>query len=89
MLLFYRARNPDSALNSCLQCYAHPPASTHCVCHAFCRSMPAAWRGVRDEKLSEVSGIPGGVFVHAGGFIGGNATYEGVLEMARKSLVLE
>lgn len=23
------------------------------------RDMPAAWRGLRDEKLSEVSGIPG------------------------------
>lgn len=29
------------------------------------------WRGIRDEKLSEVSGIPGGIFVHASGFIGG------------------
>jgi hypothetical protein len=29
-------------------------------------------------------GVPGCVFVHASGFIGGNATYEGVLEMARK-----
>lgn len=50
------------------------------------KSMPEAWRGVRDEELSQVSGIPGGVFVHAAGFIGGNATYEGVLEMARKSI---
>lgn len=48
--------------------------------------MPEAWRGVRDEELSQVSGIPGGVFVHAAGFIGGNATYEGALEMARKSI---
>jgi hypothetical protein len=111
------------------------------------RDMPAAWRGLRDAKLSEVSGIPGCVFVHTGGFIGGevgrsreslpkglvglpgyvwgcavemtvtngkalsqpccrsvllclafpsppladvgNDTWEGVLEMARKSLVLE
>jgi uncharacterized UPF0160 family protein len=33
-----------------------------------------------------VSGVPGCVFVHASGFIGGNATYEGALEMARLSL---
>lgn len=50
--------------------------------------MPAAWRGLRDEKLSEVAGIPGCVFVHASGFIGGAVTYEGVLEMARKSLTM-
>ena len=29
------------------------------------------WRGIRDEKLSEISGIAGGIFVHASGFIGG------------------
>lgn len=45
-----------------------------------------AWRGLRDEELSKVSGVPGCVFVHASGFIGGNASYEGVLQMARLSL---
>jgi len=47
--------------------------------------MPEPWRGVRDEKLSEVTGIPGCVFCHAAGFIGGNDTYEGALEMAKRS----
>ena len=37
----------------------------------------------------QVSGIPGCVFVHASGFIGGNATLEGALEMARKALTLD
>jgi hypothetical protein len=37
----------------------------------------------------QITGIPGCVFVHAGGFIGGAATYESVLEMARKSLVMD
>jgi hypothetical protein len=50
------------------------------------RSMPEAWWGLRDAKLSEVSGIPGCVFCHASGFIGGNDSYEGVLAMARASL---
>lgn len=50
------------------------------------KDLPQAWKGVRDEKLSEVSGIPGCVFVHAGGFIGGNATFEGALEMAKKAV---
>ncbi|OMH79965.1 UPF0160 protein [Zancudomyces culisetae] len=50
------------------------------------KALPEAWRGVRDEELSNLSGIPGCIFVHATGFIGGNATLEGALEMARKSL---
>ena len=32
------------------------------------------WRALRDEQLSQASGVPGGVFVHANGFIGGHAT---------------
>ncbi|KAH0629076.1 hypothetical protein JD844_010879 [Phrynosoma platyrhinos] len=49
-------------------------------------SLLEEWRGLRDEELSEVSGIPGCVFVHSSGFIGGNHTKEGALEMARKTL---
>ncbi|XP_064634503.1 MYG1 exonuclease-like [Lineus longissimus] len=49
-------------------------------------SLMEEWKGIRDEKLSEISGIPGCVFVHANGFIGGNNTYEGVLEMSRQTL---
>ncbi|XP_053171427.1 UPF0160 protein MYG1, mitochondrial [Scomber japonicus] len=49
-------------------------------------SLLEEWRGVRDEALSKLSGIQGCIFVHAGGFIGGNKTQEGVLEMARRTL---
>lgn len=49
-------------------------------------SLLEEWRGVRDEALSELSGIPGCIFVHASGFIGGNKTQEGALEMARRTL---
>jgi len=49
-------------------------------------SLPAEWRGVRDAELEAVSKIPGAFFVHAGGFIGGNRTREGVLAMADASL---
>jgi uncharacterized UPF0160 family protein len=48
--------------------------------------MPEAWCGVRDAELSKASGIEGCTFCHASGFTGGNETYEGVLEMARKSM---
>lgn len=52
------------------------------------KGLPEAWRGVRDEELSKLSGIPGCIFVHAGGFIGGNTTFEGALEMAKKAVEL-
>jgi uncharacterized UPF0160 family protein len=39
------------------------------------KPLPSAWRGVRDEALSELSGIPTG-----------NATYEGALAMAKQGL---
>lgn len=50
------------------------------------QSLPTEWRGVRDEELDKVSGIPGCVFVHAAGFIGGNKTFEGALALAQKAL---
>ena len=45
-----------------------------------------AWRGLRDAALAEASGIAGAKFVHATGFIGGNATFDGALQMALKTL---
>ncbi|CAO1638977.1 unnamed protein product [Sympodiomycopsis kandeliae] len=50
------------------------------------KALPEQWRGVRDQQLSELSGIQGCIFVHASGFIGGNATKEGALQMAQKAL---
>ncbi len=52
------------------------------------KALPAAWRGLRDEQLSEVAGIPGCVFVHASGFIGGSQSYDGAVAMAKKALKL-
>jgi len=52
------------------------------------KALPEVWRGLRDEKLSEASGIDGGIFVHASGFIGGNKTKGGALALARKALDL-
>lgn len=31
------------------------------------KSLPKEWQGLRDEQLSQLSGIPGCVFVHASG----------------------
>jgi len=50
------------------------------------KPLPEAWRGFRDEELDAIAGVPGCVFVHAAGFIGGNKTWEGVKEMALKAL---
>jgi uncharacterized UPF0160 family protein len=50
------------------------------------KDLPNPWKGVRDEELDKVSGIPGGVFVHAAGFIGGNKTFGGALAMAQKAV---
>ncbi|KAI0430665.1 putative UPF0160 protein C27H6.8 [Xylaria sp. FL1042] len=49
------------------------------------KALPEPWRGARDSALDEITGVPGGVFVHASGFIGGNNTFEGVKAMAEKA----
>ena len=35
------------------------------------KALPEQWRGVRDDALSQLSGVEGCIFVHASGFIGG------------------
>lgn len=35
------------------------------------KPLPEQWRGLRDDELTNVSGVQGGIFVHASGFIGG------------------
>jgi len=52
------------------------------------KALPEAWRGLRDEELSRVSGIEGGIFVHASGFIGGNKTKDGALKIAQTALAM-
>ncbi|KAI0881744.1 metal-dependent protein hydrolase [Annulohypoxylon maeteangense] len=49
------------------------------------KALPEPWRGARDAQLDEVSGIPGGIFVHAAGFIGGNKTFDGAKALADKA----
>ncbi|XP_055345826.1 MYG1 exonuclease-like isoform X2 [Paramacrobiotus metropolitanus] len=50
--------------------------------------LPEPWRGLINETLSQMSGIPGCIFAHHSGFIGGNTTYDGALAMACKTLNL-
>lgn len=44
------------------------------------------WCALRDQELVDKSGIEGSTFVHAAGFIGGNKTREGALEMAVETM---
>lgn len=60
------------------------PFSSRLLCSRL--SLLEEWRGVRDDALSQLSGIKDCIFVHASGFIGGNKTQQGVLEMARRTL---
>jgi len=55
---------------------------------SFENRLSLPWKGLRNEDLSKASEIPGGIFVHIGGFIGGNKTKEGALQMAQKALIL-
>ena len=40
------------------------------------KSLPEPWRGMKDEQLSDTTGVPGAVFVHTSGFIGGRRGLE-------------
>lgn len=52
-------------------------------------ALPEEWRGLRDDELSNKSKIDGCIFVHASGFIGGNKTKEGAIQMAIFSMQMQ
>lgn len=52
------------------------------------KTLPRDWCGIRDDALSALTGQPGSIFVHTGGFIGGHQTKEGALAMAVQALSL-
>lgn len=72
---------PDSKGNGAhrVMCVSEEDAS-------FTNRKSLLWKGLRDDDLSATSGIPGGIFVHVTGFIGGNKSYDGAIAMAVKSL---
>ncbi|ODV79485.1 potassium/sodium eff [Suhomyces tanzawaensis NRRL Y-17324] len=49
----------------------------------FRKGLPEHLRGLRDQELSDKSGVPGCIFIHAAGFIGGAESEESVLQLAR------
>jgi urease accessory protein len=50
------------------------------------KALPEPWRGVRDQALSDLTGVEGCIFVHASGFIGGAQTQEGSRTLAKMAL---
>jgi Uncharacterised protein family (UPF0160) len=49
------------------------------------KALPEPWRGIRDEALSELSGIKGCIFVHQSGFIGGEFSIPCSLQSRHRS----
>ncbi|THD20927.1 Metal dependent protein hydrolase [Fasciola hepatica] len=49
---------------------------------------PEPWRGLRDDELSRVTGQSSCVFVHATGFLAIHRTFDGIMNLVRKSLKL-
>jgi uncharacterized UPF0160 family protein len=50
------------------------------------KALPEPWRGLRDSELDAKTGVAGGVFVHANGFIGGANSYASALALAQKAI---
>ena len=50
------------------------------------KSLPEAWRGLKDKELDKMVGIDGCTFVHHNGFTGGNKTFKGAVEMVKLAL---
>lgn len=69
--------------NSDFRVQAVPVEQGSFVCR---KSLNKNWFGLRDEELEKASSIQGTIFVHSTGFIGGNKSRDGALEMAIKSL---
>ena len=50
------------------------------------KALPKHLCGLRDDELSEATGIPGCIFIHNSGFIGGAKTFESALRLAELAL---
>lgn len=72
---------PDSSGNWRVQ--AVPPEQSSFDCR---KKLPEPWRGVRNDALDKLTGLPGCIFVHAAGFIGGAKSYDTAFQMAKMSV---
>ena len=53
------------------------------------RPFPAPWRGLRDQELAAVCGVPSAVFTHSSGFLACAKTREDMMEMVARALAFE
>jgi len=73
-------------INSMITTYRIRAVPVHSKSFELRKGLKEEWRGVRDDELENVTGIKGSMFVHASGFMAGNKTKEGAIQMAVKSL---
>ena len=71
------------------RCLARVDASGSCSHEGSDTNETPIRRGIRDDALSLLTDIPDCIFVHAAGFIGGNKTLKGVMQMADTALRYE
>ncbi|RKO98667.1 hypothetical protein CXG81DRAFT_15607 [Caulochytrium protostelioides] len=50
------------------------------------KPLPEAWRGVRDDAVAALTGVPDAFFVHASGFMAGCKSKAGALAMVKRAL---
>jgi uncharacterized UPF0160 family protein len=77
--------SPESPDDWRILCAAAPevsPADGKAFAFSSRRLIPERFRGLRGEQLSEVTGIDGGIFSHAAGFIAGFKTREAAIHFA-------
>jgi uncharacterized UPF0160 family protein len=80
-VMFYVS--PEGADDWRVLCAAHPAATEYSPFSSW-ELIPEKFRGLRGDQLSAVSGIPGGIFCHAAGFIAGFKTREGAEAFAHR-----
>lgn len=79
-VMFYVS--PEGSEDWRVLCAAHPEATEYSPFSSW-ELIPEKFRGLSGEQLSEATGIPGGIFCHAAGFIAGFKTREGAEAFAR------
>lgn len=81
--------SPENPEDWRILCAAAPevsPADGKAFVFSSRRLIPEKFRGLRGEQLTDVTGIAGGIFSHAAGFIAGFKTREAAVAFARLCL---